>query len=131
MPTASNLEILHSFAERHSESVFAEVHSLVKGIAKQGVWKNAYGEPVYTPDVTFETVYRTLLEIFMADCALFAMETRLDCADPIEAESFDLCARKTVQMIKQMLPLYEHEYGPKCRQLRKFMQKEMPDYWNA
>lgn len=67
----------------------------------------------------------------MADCALFAMETRLDCADPIEAESFDQCARKTVQMIKPMLPLYEHEYGPKCRQLHKFMQKEMPDYWNA
>ena len=95
------------------------------------MWKNAYGDAVYTQDVIFEIICRTVLEIFMGDSALFAVEPRLDNAEPIEAESFDHCAQKTVQMIKPMLPLYESEYGPKCRQLHKFMQKEMPDYWNA
>lgn len=131
MPTESNIEHLHALAERYSETVFTEVHKLVKGIALQGVWKNAYGEPVYTQDVTFEIIYRTVLEIFMADCALFAMETRMDNADPIEAESFERSAQKAIQIIKKLLPLFEHEHRSKCRELRKFMQEELEDYWNA
>ena len=131
MPTESNIEHLHALAERYSETVFTEVHKLVKGIALQGVWKNAFGEPVYTQDITFEVIYRTVLEIFMGDCALFAMETRLDNADPIEAESFEHCAQKTFQLIKKLLPVFEHEHRTKCRELRVFMQEELQDYWNA
>ena len=74
MPTESDLEHLHAFAERYSETVFAEVHNLVKGIALRDVWKNAFGEEVYVDSITFDILYRTALEIFMADCALFAMD---------------------------------------------------------
>lgn len=129
MPTESDLEHLHAFAERYSETVFAEVHNLVKCIALRDVWKNAFGEEVYVDSITFDILYRTALEIFMADCALFAMETRLDCADPVEANSFDRCARKTIQRIKQLLPIFEYEHGPQCRRLIKFMKEEMKDYW--
>lgn len=129
MPTESDIEYLHAFAERYSETVFSVVHDLVKGIALKDVWKNAFGEAVYVDSITFDILYRTVLEIFMADCVLFAMETRQETADPVEAKSFDHCARKTIQMIKQILPLYERDYEPLCRQLRKFMQEEMKDYW--
>lgn len=131
MPTGKNIELLQSIAERHSESIFATVHELVKGIARQNVWKNTVGDLVYTPDIDFETIYSTVLEIYMGDYALFCLEAGPDGADAQESESFDTCAHKTIQMIKQILPLFEHDYGPLCRQLRKFMQEEMKNYWNA
>lgn len=131
MPTESNIELLHSIAERHSESIFSMVHELIKGIALQNVWRNTTGDLVYTQDVDFETIRCTVLEIIMGDFALFCMETNPDGADALEAESFDLCAYQTIQIIKGILPLYELNYGPECRRLRMFLREELEKYWNA
>lgn len=131
MPTENNIELLHSIAERHSESIFSMVYELVKGIALQNVWRNTTGDLVYTQDLDFETIRCTVLEIIMGDFALFCMETSPDGADALAADSFDLYAHQTIQIIKGLLPLYELDYGPKCRRLRMFMREELEKYWNA
>lgn len=65
MPTESNIELLHSIAERHSESIFSMVYELVKGIALQNIWRNTTGDLVYTQDLDLETIRCTVLEIIM------------------------------------------------------------------
>ena len=129
MPSASEIMTLQSIAERHGSGILDIVLKQLNGIVHQGVWRNSMGELVYTKDVDIDSIYHTVLDIFMGDYALFCMETSEDGADIALSNDFDRQAIAAVAKIRQLLPIYRVEHRERCQEISDFLKECRNDYW--
>jgi hypothetical protein len=91
-------------AESAPEAVFESVYKEFAGIVKQNVWRTPTGRLVYTQDVDMETLYKTMLNIYMGDYALLCLELSDDGADADSAfESDYFCTLVGEKILEHLL----------------------------
>ena len=130
MPTELELEQLMLLAESDPEAVFESVYKEFAGIVKQNVWRTPTGRLVYTQDVDMETLYKTMLNIYMGDYALLCIELSDDGADADSAFEFDHFCTLVGEKILEHLPKFRHTHRKRHREIQNFLKTELSKFFD-